>query len=771
MNRVSESRARRLAAAIVRHPLIGACSVVALLVIMWVAYLNWQITTRFEGRRWDLPAHVYARPLELYVGLPLSIEAFEDEIARLGYRHESLKPTEPGAFRRLGARFELVTRPFRFWDGLQRERFLSLEFESGAVARLRDDREDIPLARLEPLMIGSLFAAHGEDRLVVSPDEVPRLLPEALVSVEDRRFEEHIGIDPAALGRAFIANLRAGAITQGGSTLTQQLVKNYFLDNRRTLVRKVREAATAIILETHYDKTELMNAYINEVYMGQDGSRAIHGFGLASRFYFSRPLDELELHEIALLVALVRGPGYYDPYRHPDRAIERRNMVLRQMVETDVIERSTADEASSLPLDLWDRGAHGASYYPGYLQLVRRQLAQQYRNEDLTQEDLRVFTALDPRAQGLAERRLAEGLDVLEPASGDVAPSLSGAVVIASVTSGEVLAVVGDRKRSFGGFNRALDARRPIGSLVKPAVYLAAIQSGMYTLASTIADDAVSVTLENGDTWAPQNFDKKSHGEVSLLRALSESLNLATVRLGLDVGLARVAETLQQLGFDGAVNLYPSLLLGAVEMSPMEVTGMFGTLARGGFKTPNRAVRSVVDGRGEPLTRYPIEVSQTLDPAAVYQLNQGLVEVMRHGTGQAARGRLPPDLAVAGKSGTSDGLRDNWFAGFTGAHVIVVWIGYDDNRPTGFTGAVGALPVWAGIVSGLDSAAYAPSPPPGFDSRWIQYETGLEVSRTCRDAIRLALPPTVELSRGPRCGIDVRQLTERTADWLRDLVH
>lgn len=759
---------KRASGTIRRRPWLVAASVVAIAFLAWIAYLSYDVTRQFEGRRWDLPAHVYARPLELYAGLPLSLEELEGELARLGYAEVAVRPAEPGTWRRLGERIELMTRPFRFWDGLQSPRFLSLAFEAGVLVSLRDAQGDVPIARLEPLMIGSLFPAHGEDRLIVAPDEVPPLLPAALKAVEDRRFERHLGIDPVALGRALLANLRAGEVTQGGSTLTQQLVKNYFLDNRRTLTRKIREAMTAVVLEWHYDKDELMNAYINEVYMGQDGNRAIHGFGLASRFYFSRPLAELDLHQVALLVALVRGPGYYDPYRHPERAAARRNLVLEMMAEVDAVSAASARDAAGMPLDLWDRRSQGASYYPAYLQLVRRQLARHYRDEDLNRENLQVFTSLDPGVQAAAERSLAEGLQQLEPDGAGEGTPLAGAVVITSTSSGEVLAVVGDRKSGFEGFNRALDARRPIGSLVKPAVYLAALRSERYTLASTVLDEPVTVPLENGSEWTPENFDRQAHGEVSLLRALAESFNLATVRLGLDVGIGRVVETLADLGFDGRVDPYPSLLLGAIGMTPMEVADVYGTLANGGFRTPHRAVRSVVDSDGEPLMRYPIEVQQALEPALVHQLNQGLAEVLRRGTGVAAQ--LPQALVAAGKTGTSDGFRDNWFAGFTGRHVVVVWIGYDDNRPTGYTGSTAALPVWAAIVRGLDTRSWSAAAPPGTEEHWLQYETGLEVASHCRDAVALALPPDTELRRGPRCGIDLRRLTERTVDWLSDIV-
>jgi penicillin-binding protein 1B len=766
----STSRWRRTLRTARKRPLLSAAAFLLAAFTLYAAVLNWQITERFEGRRWDLPAHVYARPLELYAGLALTADQLEAEVSRLGYRAVAERPGEPGTFRRYRNRIELKVRPFDFWDGLQPSRYFAVTFDDERIERVSDGIDEIAIGRVEPLLIGSIFPESGEDRLVVAPEDVPPLLPAALKAVEDRRFDEHFGVDPIALVRALGANVRAGAVTQGGSTLTQQLVKNYFLDNRRTLWRKLKEAIMAVILELHYDKADILNAYINEVYMGQQGNRAIHGFGLASRFYFSRPLDELELHQVALLVAIVRGPGYYDPVRFPERASARRNLVLAQMAEQGAIPEAAAEQAADKDLDLWDAETLGAGWYPAYLDLVRQQLAVHYREEDLTREGLQVFTALDPVVQATAERRLAAGLERLDAARDTAGAGLDGAVVVTSAQSGEVNAVVGGRRAGYAGFNRALDARRPIGSLVKPAVYLAALETGRYTLASTIDDAPVDVELANGNTWTPANFhEEESHGRVTLLRALAESMNLATVRLGLDTGVEHVAAMLGKLGFDGQVAPYPSLLLGAVGMTPLEVAQVYGTLAGGGFRTPLRAVRAVVDTAGEPLQRYPLEVVQAVDSADVYQLNQALAEVMRRGTGKSVRDVLS-GRGAAGKTGTSDGLRDSWFAGFTGEHVMVVWVGYDDNRPTGLTGATGALPIWAAIVDDIGSAPLAPVPPAGLESRWIQYETGVEVSRLCTEAVELMLPAGAALDRGPRCGIDLRRLGEGTVEWFREVI-
>lgn len=749
-----------------RHPWWSLLLFGCIVFLAYLLYLNWQITSRFEGRRWDLPARVYARPLELYAGLSLSAAEMEQELRRLGYRQTQTEPDKAGYYRRYGRNaqsIEAVTREFRFWDERQPPTRVRVTFDRGKIDSVAVPGEQSPVVRLDPLLVGSIFPRHGEDRLIVTPEQVPEALRQALIVVEDRRYLQHIGVDPIALGRALLANVRAGEVAQGGSTLTQQLVKNYFLDNRRTVGRKLREALMSLILELHYSKPDILNAYINEIYLGQDGQRAIHGFGLASQFYFSRPLDELELHQIALLVALVRGPGYYDPLRSPARARERRNLVLRLMQEAAVVTADVAQRAQQQPLDTWDRKTAGASYYPAYLELVREQLAEQYDPADLTRQGLRIFSALDPLAQASAERHLAEGLATLDARQPD--KKLAGAAVIASPQSGDVLALVGDRRAGYEGFNRALAASRPVGSLIKPAVYLAALESRRYTLASRIEDAAIEVPLENGDTWAPHNFSNEAIGEVTLLRALAESLNLATVRLGMDVGVAAVADLLGRLGFDRTVTPYPSLLLGAVEMTPMQVTQIYSTLANGGFRTPLRAVRSIVNAEGEPLQRYPIVVAQVVDSGSAFQLNQGLVAVMQQGTGRSA----DPGMTVAGKTGTSDEFRDSWFAGFSGDRVAAVWVGYDDYQPTSLSGASGALPIWSAIMRDVAIVPYSQSVPAGLEHTWVDYYSGARVARNCETAVELALPGYAELSRHGGCSSGPRGIGERTLKWLNDV--
>jgi penicillin-binding protein 1B len=502
----------------------------------------------------------------------------------------------------------------------------------------------------------------------------------------------------------------------------------------------------AVALELRYGKSELLHAYVNEIYLGQDGARAIHGFGLASQFYFGKPLAELELHELALLVAEVRGPAYYDPRRHPERARERRNFVLQRMADEGLATNDDVQAAAERGLGLVG-DTRRSTTQSAFLSLVRRQLSADYARDDLERTGLVVLSTLDPAVQSAAERALADGID----AFGKTTIDFEGAVVVTSPQTGEVRALVGGRDASFEGFNRALDARRQIGSLIKPAVYLAALESGRYSLASVVDDAPIVVELDNGTTWTPSNFDDQAHGLVPLVRALAESFNMATVRLGLDVGLAPIAATLQRLGLEQQPTLYPSMLLGSLALTPIEVAQVYNTLANGGFRVPLRAVRSVVAEDGKLLQRYEIEIVQAADPASVYALNQALIQVMERGTGRIVRRDLPDDLVVAGKTGTSDDLRDSWFAGFTNDHLVVAWLGADDNRPIGLTGATGAARIWARVLTAVEASSYSAPAPADLDERWIDYLTGIPMAERCPDAVPIHVPVAQGFPRAFGC--------------------
>ena len=730
---------------------IGALAALAVAVIV-VAVLDRRVTQQFEGRRWTLPARVYAQPIELYVGQTLSAARMAEELDRLGYLSQA-KIDRPGQYRRRGERIDVYVRAFRFSDEMQPARLLRLGWSGGVLTSLSDGAgRDVPVYRLDPLLIGSIFPIHGEDRIVVSPDQVPPLLPAALKAVEDRKFDTHHGVNPLAILRALAVNVRAGQVEQGGSTLTQQLVKSYFLDSRRTLGRKAEEAVMAFILESRFGKADIMNAYINEIYLGQDGGRAIHGFGLASQFYFGKPLAELDLPEIATMVAIVRGPSYYDPRRHPERALERRNLVLKVLAEQGVITEAESAKATKAPLGVAKAGSKSAVFFPAFLDLVRRQLRTDYKEDELTQAGLVVFTTLDPLLQEKAESALDAELARQDASKRKVAQGLEGVIVVTAPQTGEVVAIVGGRRASFSGFNRALDASRPIGSLAKPLVYLSAFETGRYTPASIVHDTPVELKLPNGQTWRPGNYDKLIRGDMTALRALTQSLNLPTVNLGVEVGLDKVADTFVQLGLEEAPDAFPSMLLGATNLSPFQVAQMYNTLANGGFRSPLRAVRAVLSESGKPLRAPQLEVAEAASADAVYVLDRMLVEVMQRGTGAPARRTLPPGLVVAGKTGTSNDYRDSWFAGFSGSHLIVVWMGHDDNGPTGLTGTTGALAVWARVMSSITTTSFDPVMPETLDYRWMDYYSGLETSPSCNGAaIRMPFRIGAGLAPDPTC--------------------
>lgn len=717
--------------------LLAATVLGAVVVGGYSLYLAQTVRVKFEGKRWAVPARVYARPLEIYEGVALTVAQLEYELGAAGYR-KGRAAREPGQWSRDGGRLLVRTRPFRFWDDEQPALLLDVRIANDRVTALAvaPHGASDALVRLPPVEVGSIYPAHNEDRILVQRSDLPEYLIQALLAAEDRRFFDHHGVDPRGIARALWANLRAGRTVQGGSTLTQQLVKNFVLTSERSLARKLNEALMALLVEMRYGKDEILEAYANEIYLGQDGERAIHGFGLAAYYYFNRPLNELRLHEAALLVGVVKGASYYNPRRHPERALERRNLVLQQMVEQGFIDAASATAAQRQGLGLSSRAGRSAERHPAFIDLVRRQLRRDYREQDLTSEGLRVFTTLDPWAQHVAGEVVEAQLGVLEQQRKLTTGTLQAALVLASPQAGEVQVLIGDRDAGYAGFNRALDAVRPIGSLVKPAVYLAALaQPERYTLISALEDRPITLKLPNGDPWKPENYDHKTRGAVALHTALTDSLNLATVHLGLDIGIASVLDTLERLGVQRPLDPYPSLLLGAASLTPLEVTQVYQTLAAGGFRSPLRAIREVLDTQGRPLQRYPLTVAQAVAAGPVFLVSRNLVEVVESGTARGLRRYLGKDIQVAGKTGTTNDLRDSWFAGYSGDRVGVVWIGRDDNQSIGLSGATGALTVWGRTLAALTPQTLVLAPPDAVAYHWIDPATGALANEQCKGAV------------------------------------
>lgn len=754
-----------------RRPLISRrllwqlALILLVLVMLGVAWLDARVRQRFDSHQWQLPARVYARPVELYSGRVLAERHITQLLALLRYREQAGAPT-PGSFSRQGNSYLIHTRAFHDSDGGEPARQIRLQLAGNQISSLSGaDGARLPVARLEPMQIGSIHPGHSQDRILVRLGDTPPMLHDMLLAVEDRQFYQHHGLSFRGLARAMVANLRAGGLTQGGSTLTQQLVKNFWLTRDRTLSRKLLEIPMAVLLELHYEKPQIIETYLNEVYLGQDGSRAIHGMGLGAQFYFGRPLNELEPHHFALLVGMLKGPSLYDPRRRPERAQARRDVVLNVAHEQGLLSDEALAAALARPLEVVPRGGGALYAFPAFIDLVRRQLARDYPPAVLSGEGLNIHSTLDVLAQLAAEDALARVLTQRDPQGVN---QLNGAVVVTAPDQGDVLAIVADRQPRSAGFNRALDAVRPIGSLAKPAVVLTALERPkQYSLATLVADEPITVPLAHGDTWAPQNFDKESRGAIPMAEALAQSRNQAMASLGMEVGLEPLILTLKRLGVQGRIPAYPSIILGSHALTPFEVAVMYQPLATGGFRTPLRSITDVLDIAGQPLARYPVSADPVIEQGPAFLTQWAMIQVMRAGTGQRVLGQLPADLVVAGKTGTSDGYRDAWFAGFSGNHLAVVWIGRDDNQPAGVAGSSAALPVWGNLMAALPQRSLREDAPPGVEWVWMDADGRRRSAEGCQGARRYPMLVASIPEAASACGEDISRGGVR--GWFRRL--
>ncbi len=707
----------------------------SLLTAAYVLQQDELVRSQFEGKRWALPARVFARPLEIYEGQSLKADDLHKELQLLNYSYVT-HLVGTGQFKRDKNTFIIQTRGFKFAEDQEISRRIRIDINKGKIANLEntESNEALTLMRLEPVLIVNFYPRHNEDRVLVKLDDVPPLLTKGLIAVEDRNFHGHFGVNPKSIIRAVVANARAGRKVQGGSTLTQQLVKNFFLTNEQSYTRKINEAVMAMLLEIHYSKEEILEAYLNEIFLGQNKKRAIHGFGLASQYYFNKPIKELRPEQIALLIGVAKGATYYNPRRYPDRATKRRNIVIDVMAREGVFDARLATELKQRPLGVSKEAPPSVSPFPSYLELVRKQLQRDYKEEDLRSEGLLIFTSMDPVVQIEAEKAVKNRIKKLENSLRMKKNKLNGAMVVSSVQGAEVLAIVGGRDVRLAGFNRALNASRQIGSLIKPAIYLAALQDGGYNLGTPIDGGPVTVRLSRTEVWEPKNYSGKDMGIVSFENALVHSMNTPTVRIGISMGLDKVIKSLHDLGLRKEVQPNPSLLLGALELTPMEVQQIYQTIAAGGTYTPLTAIRSVMNSYGKSLKRYPLQVKQVANEDAVYLLTHAMNKITKVGTAQYLRHALPAWKNAAGKTGTTNKNVDSWFAGFTGQHVVSVWVGRDDNKPTGFTGSSGALRVWGDFVNSISTRPFKPKRPKNVSFLNVDKDTGLLHNSSCGKA-------------------------------------
>ena len=694
----------------------------------WIWTLDRQVQARFDSPFESIPAHLYARPYRFDLKDSKSIDSIRSALLGQSYREVS-EIKRPGEFAVAAQTVDVYRPPI---PDNPVPRAVRVQLQEGQVQSLTDHRSGRAIEQfvLEPALIGNLTAGEMQDRILLHLHEVPALLLDALITMEDRRFETHHGVDPLGILRAMVQNLRDGRVSQGGSTLTQQLVKNLYLDNSRTLSRKINEAMMALIIEWRYSKSEILERYVNTIFLGQAGNRAIHGFGLAAQFYFDHPLAELHPSQLAMLVGMIPAPSKFNPFRNKERAIGRRNLVLKSLLDRGGISAGEYDLYTQSPLNLVQSKYQGAGNYPAYTDLINRQLHERFERSYLQAGGVKVYSSLDEQIQKTAQKQFRLALNELESEHKIASGSLQGAMMILEPKSGEVLALVGGREGRSGDFNRALDARRPIGSLIKPAVYLTALLNpDRYSTMSFIEDAPLSIDLPTG-VWLPGNYDKKFHGELSLRDALIHSYNVPAVKVGMDVGLDAVATTLQRLGVETEVPRYPSMLLGASNLSLFEVAQMYQTLANGGKLKPLTTLRTVANIDDDVLTQYQSEGEQMVNARADFLVVDLLKSVVDEGTARALSWLLP-GFDLAGKTGTTNDYRDSWFVGFGGNYLAVVWVGKDDNSPTGLTGSSGALRVWAKVMSELDLQSLVLEPPVGIAAIEVDLSNGERAVSGC----------------------------------------
>jgi penicillin-binding protein 1B len=718
--------------------LILALGALVVAVYVYVQFSQ-MIILGFEGKRWSLASKVYAEPESLYPGLPLRLDDLQASLERLGYRSVQAL-THQGQYRITGPHVDIALREFRYPYRREPARTIRVTFGRRAVREIRDVRAEQMIAAvdLEPQLVSEFFTPEREKRQLVKLADIPPHLIQAVIAIEDRRFYAHRGIDGIGILRALYRNVRAGAVTEGGSTLTQQLVKNFFLTPKRSIWRKGAEIIMAVMVEARYSKAAILELYLNEIYLGQRGSISINGVGEAARLYFRKSVQELTVAEAALLAGLIRAPHIYSPYKHPERALERRNRVLTAMCEGGYLLLEACERAIRAPLRV-ETVTLEVNRAPYFMDLLREQLLQRYSVEDLTGDNLTIFTSLDLRLQAAAQRALEAGLERADRRLGKAAEGreAQGALIAIQPQTGFIRALVGGRDYATSQFNRVTQARRQVGSVFKPIVYVAAIESafrrgGQAITALTRVEDVPTTFTHNGRRWSPQNYDGRYLGWVGPRTALEQSLNVATVKFAERVGLETVARYAQRMGMQGKLDPLPSLALGAVEASPLEVAQVYAVLANHGLRASSLSVKEVMTADGRVLEKHHIGVEETLQPGTAFLVTDFLEGVFERGTARSAR-KAGFHWTAAGKTGTTDEERDAWFAGYTPDLLVVVWVGYDDARPLGLTGAQAALPIWVDFMkealAGRPSQAFPP--PPGVVQATVDPASGESAHAGC----------------------------------------
>ncbi|MFZ7217538.1 penicillin-binding protein 1B [Avibacterium avium] len=705
------SRKKRL-----RNFLLKVAFVVVCYIIFYGIYLDGQIRSKMDGQIWQLPAEVYSRIESIRLSDDLSLEQVKQRLLENDYRQTTMVAA-PGDFKIEDNTIVLLRGAFPFPVQPEAQRVFRLRFKDNKLAVIEDlvNVKAIDAFPLAPKLI-AMLQSEKEERLTLSLQNYPRLLIDTLLLTEDRRFYEHEGISPLGIARAMVANFQAGHRVQGGSTLTQQLVKNLFLSNERTFTRKINEALMALILDWRYDKNRILETYLNEIYLGQNGNTQIHGFELASHFYFGRSIREINLDQIALLVGMVKGPSLYNPWRNPENALERRNVVLRLLLEHKVIGQELYDMLSKRPLGVQKRGQINRKY-PAFIQTLQAELRQQLgENRASSLSGTRIFSTLDIKQQHYAEQAVINAVSELQLKYKN--PYLESAMIVADYRNGEIKAIVGGLQTNYAGFNRALNARRQIGSLVKPSIYLTALtEPSEFRLNTPIQNQPITIRTKGSPPWQPRNYDRRYSGSVMLMDALARSLNIPTVNIGMKVGLSKVIETQKAMGWDKVkIPKVPAMLLGSYSISPYEVTKLFQTIANQGANIPLATIDSITNQQGELIYQRPMQPEQVVPAQAAYETLFAMQQTVERGTARSLQNQFA-HLRLAGKTGTTNSARDTWFVGIDGENVATVWLGRDDNGETRLTGATGALQVYKNYLQRTQAKTLRPTTPAGI--KWV----------------------------------------------------
>ncbi|OOF50682.1 penicillin-binding protein 1B [Rodentibacter genomosp. 1] len=665
----------------------------AVLTAFYGGYLDWQIRAKMDGQIWRLPAEVYSRIESVRISDDLSFDEVVQILLDNEYRQTTMVAA-PGDFKLEDNTIVVLRRAFPFPDKPEPQRVLRLRFTDNKLSRIEDlvTVQAIDEFRLAPKLI-AMLESDNEDRLAIPLQNYPRLLIDALILTEDRRFYDHHGINPIGIMRALITNIRAGQTVQGGSTLTQQLVKNLFLSSERTLARKANEAIMALILDWRYDKNRILETYLNEIYLGQNGDTQIHGFELASQFYFGRSVREISLDQIALLVGMVKGPSLFNPWRNPQNALKRRNVVLKLMLDHQMIGDELYELLSNRPLGVQTKGQISRKY-PAFIQTLRadlRRLVGEHKSASLL--GARIFSTMDLKQQEQSENAVVNTVSKLQVTTKN--PYLEGAMIVADYRTGEIRSVVGGLQTQYAGFNRALMSKRQIGSLVKPSIYLTALSyPEQFRLNTPINNQPITINVKGSPPWQPRNYDRKYSGSIMLMDALARSLNIPTVNIGMKVGLNKVIDTQKAMGWDNvAIPKVPAMLLGSYAISPYDVTKLYQTIANQGGRIDLTTVDSISDRQGNLIYQHKKEAEQVVSQEAAFQTLFAMQQTVERGTARSLQNDYA-NLHLAGKTGTTNDARDTWFVGIDGRNVSTIWLGRDDNGETKLTGASGALQIY-----------------------------------------------------------------------------